>query len=500
MTSRPSRQVGHSPRLGALAVLTPPGRGGIAVIRCIGYVAQTALLRCFRPPADRKPSGHAPGALPAPGTLAYGHLVDKDGSALDEIILYNASQQPEPPETSGVGGMPTRRCVGMRTGQDPSPSDTHACGTAPQACHPEMPRMPVFEINCHGGPVAVQAVCDRLTGLGLEAVDADRLMELEGLPLLERQARCALRGAPTPLTARILLDQLNGALAVAVAGVIGNLKAGRTDAARAGLETLLARWDHCGRHLANPPRIVIAGRPNSGKSTLLNRLVAAERAITSPVPGTTRDYVEAEAALEGMPVVLVDTAGLRPFDHAQASPEPSRRAALSQSNGREAAGAIERQGVDRARAELARADVVIYLVDAAEGLLPEDEAVLSALGGRAILVWNKIDVAQDNNKIARPGRPFIPLPKVGEGRVRGLTDARQDGVPPRNHCSLSALTGQGIDTLVHTLLDHLGWRPPSPGKAVPFTEDQAQALSAARNSLASGDPAAAASLLSPLLA
>jgi len=441
----------------AFAVLTPPGRGGIAVIRCIGPGAEAAIARCFRPARTQR--------QPLPGCLAYGHIVDAEGRALDEIIL-----------------------------------------------HREGPA--AFEVNCHGGPAAVKAVCTLLAALGLAEADADHLLELEGLPRIARQARRALRAATTPLAARILLDQLNGALAAAireiVAGLAPSLAPGeytggwraadapsaappppplrggsphppRPQCARgpslaagaagpetrraelgrakygnnalAGLEALLGRWRTCGRLLADPPRIAIAGRPNSGKSTLLNRLVGAERAITSPQPGTTRDTVEAEAALEGVPAVLVDTAGLR-----------------------EASGEIERAGVERARREAARAAVVVYLIDATEGVRPEDEAALDALGDRGLAVWNKIDAGPAAARLA--------------ATRRGARDAP----------AVSALTGDGIPALVAELLARLGWQAPGPGEAVPFTTEQAAALEAAHGALAAGRTDAAQRGLQSLLA
>jgi len=366
------------PEESAFAVLTPPGRGGIAVIRCVGPATEAALVRCFRP------------ALPCPGHLAYGHIVDAGESAIDEVILYNA--------------------------------DT------------------AFEVNCHGGPAAVRAVCERLAAAGLREVDVDRLLELEGLPRIVRDARRALRRAFTPLAARILVDQLNGALA-------GTIESLRRAPAAAVMDALLDRWRTCGRFLADPPHIVIAGRPNSGKSTLLNRLVGAERAITSAVPGTTRDYVEAEAALEGAPVVLVDTAGLG-----------------------EAGGEIERQGIELARQELARAAVVVYLVDAGGQTDPEDEAEIASFGERALAVFNKID-----SRLAASQRRA------------------------RSHLAISALTGEGMPALVAAVLERLIWRAPAPGEAVPFTADQAATLAAARGALTAGKVDEATARLKALL-
>jgi tRNA modification GTPase len=386
----------------AFAVLTPPGRGGIAVIRCVGPAAETALIRCFRhcgTPAlgratfreDAQPGAAVPHDLPTAGSLAYGHIVDAEDRPLDEVIL---------------------------------------CHISPL----------VFEVNCHGGPAPVKAVCERLSQLGLAAVDPDRLMEIEGVPRLVRDARRALRTATTPLAARIILDQLNGALGDAIKNIQlapGEYTGGRAaDSAIAQVDALLDRWRTCGQFIAEPPRIVIAGRPNAGKSTLLNRLVGAERAITSPAPGTTRDYVEAEAALEGVPVTLVDTAGLR-----------------------EAGAGIEREGVERARREAARASVVVYLVDAGDGASAEDEAAIKSLDDRVIVALNKAD---STTILSRPPR----RPRAAET------------------VSISALTGEGIAALAAAVLERVGYRPTAAGDAVPFTAAQAEALRTARSALA----------------
>jgi len=401
---------------GVFSVLTPPGRGGIAVVRCLGPAAVRAMEACFRPP--RRPGPHRPESdisnfkseisdltsrppsarpiMPDVGRLAYGHFVDAGGRPLDEIILYRAAET-------------------------------------------------VFEVNCHGGPAAVEAVCRHLAGLGLERVDPDRLLAHEGAGPIERDAERMLREARTPLAGRILLDQRNGALARAIDKILKALAAGLSAEAGKELDALLERWRGCGRLLASPPRVAVAGPPNVGKSTLVNRLVGAERVLVSATPGTTRDYVEADAAIEGLPVVLVDTAGLR-----------------------ESGEAIEREGAARARREMRAAAVVVYLLDAVEGVRPEDEAALEALGARAVAAWNKADLATG------------PLGKPAA-------------------VAISALTGDGIEALAESVLARLGWRPPAAaGEAVPFTAAQAAAIERARDALATGDSAAAKERLESL--
>jgi tRNA modification GTPase len=394
------------PARSAFAVLTPPGRGGIAVVRCVGPSTRHAIETCFRPagvsrkcvPRGTAKKGSDPntdkGSDPffadpfSVGALAYGHIVDAGGLPLDEIILCRAAEE-------------------------------------------------TFEVNCHGGPAAVRAVSDRLAELGLEEVDPDTLLALEGVPRLSREARAALRSVWTPLAARILLDQLNGALAQALGEVRARLKAGGGVEAAGLLDELLGRWHSCGRFLAEPPRLVIAGRPNAGKSTLLNRLAGSERAVTSAVPGTTRDTVEAPAALDGVPVLVVDTAGLR-----------------------DAAGGVEREGIDRARREIDRADLIVYLVDATVGLTGDDAATLRRLGPKGLAVWNKADA--------------VPA--------------------PAGALVISALRGDGCAGLVAATLERLGWRAPEPGEGVPFTREHAERLEAARASAPSCAETALAAL------
>ena len=199
---------------------------------------------------------------------------------------------------------------------------------------------------------------------------------------------------------------------------------GRGDAssARGRIDALLAQAE-LGRHLTRPWSVVLAGRVNVGKSSLLNALAGHARAIVHHAPGTTRDAVTAATAIDGWPVELCDTAGLRsPGD------------------------AIERAGIDLARQRLAAADLVVLVTDRSAAWSREDQTLFDQWPG-AVLVHNKCDLP----------------PALGD---------RPDGL------LTSALHGQGIETLLETIAGRLVPSPPPPGAAVPFTDEQVEMIRA----------------------
>jgi tRNA modification GTPase len=205
------------------------------------------------------------------------------------------------------------------------------------------------------------------------------------------------------------------------------------------VDELLARAD-LGLHLAGAWRVVLAGEPNVGKSSLINALVGYRRAIVYRTAGTTRDLLTATTAVDGWPVELADTAGLR------ATEDP-----------------LERAGVRLAEGAMAGADLVLQVVDARQP--PAAWPARSAADGPPLLlVANKIDlVAAD-----WPGQAALPI---------------------------SALTGAGIDRLLAAIGERLVPAPPPAGAAVPFTGRQVAALREAEAALRAGAaPAAVAAL------
>jgi tRNA modification GTPase len=229
-----------------------------------------------------------------------------------------------------------------------------------------------------------------------------------------------------------LLDQRSGALAREIALIKQELTWGENDAAQERLGKLSARAE-LGIHLTQPWQVAIAGRPNVGKSSLINALVGYQRAIVFDQPGTTRDVLTAETAIDGWPVQLTDAAGLREADDA-----------------------LEAEGVRRARRQLQNADLILWVLDAST--LP-DRANVRELGHAELAEECQ---RGDSNSSARC---LVALNKVDLLAKPALYD-------DRDMIYTSALTGFGVDRLLEAISAQLAPAPPRAGEAVPFTERQ----------------------------
>jgi tRNA modification GTPase len=278
------------------------------------------------------------------------------------------------------------------------------------------------EIHCHGGVAAVRAVIDRLSEQGCQPMRwQDWLLETAADPI-RAAAQTALAETPTARTAAVLLDQFHGALANAVRTVVDATRKNDWSTAIATLDAILVHRG-VGLHLTTPWRVVLAGRPNVGKSSLMNALVGFQRAIVCDQPGTTRDVVTATTAIDGWPILFADTAGLR-----------------------DARDEIESAGVARAVAAIGDADLVLLVDDAL------NDGEIEILSPAPVLrILNKID--QPQVSLAAADRRF---------------DVRT-----------SAVTGEGIAVLVAAIGTSLVSVPPEAGAAVPFTAEQVERLEAA---------------------
>jgi tRNA modification GTPase len=253
----------------------------------------------------------------------------------------------------------------------------------------------LVELTLHGSPLLVQRVMAAVIGLGARLAEPGEFTEravLNGkLDLVQAESIVDLINSRTALQARLSLGNMHGVLSrraatvrTALLLVISRLEAAldfseegyefiSSDDARREIERAITETDALaetyrrGRATTEGLTAVILGRPNAGKSTLLNRLVGSDRAIVTPIPGTTRDIVRETIEIGGLPVTIADTAGLRTSGDV-----------------------VEEIGIARARAAATAADIILYLVDSTAGLSPEDE--LAAFPG-AIVVYTKTDLA-----------------------------------------------------------------------------------------------------------
>lgn len=367
------------------AIATASGRGGVGVIRVSGrYLLNLAEALSGKRPEPRK------------ATLAVFRAAD--GSVIDSGLLIHF---PSPQSF---------------TGED------------------------VLEVQGHGGSVVMQMLLARCLELGArlaEPGEFTRRAYLNGkLDLAQAEAVIDLIDAATSAAAKSAMRSLQGAFSVEIHALLEQLielralveatldfpeeevdfleaadAFGRLDRLNARLADVFDRAQQ-GCLLQNGVHVVLAGQPNVGKSSLLNRLAGDELAIVTPVAGTTRDVVRGSLHIEGIPLHVIDTAGLR-----------------------ETEDEIEKIGIARSWREIERADVVVLIVDARNGVTAADRAILDRLPAqlKRITVYNKIDLA---------------------GRSPERHD-EADGIA----ISLSAKQGGGVDLLHDELLRIAGWHP-----------------------------------------
>ncbi len=371
------------------AIATPLGEGGLAVIRISGPRALTVADQAFTPvgSSSRKPSAAAS------HTIHYGKVM-RDGRQVDEVL-----------------------CAVMR---------------APRT----FTREDVVEITCHGGVLSSKTVFDRVLECGARAALPGEFTQrafLNGrIDLAQAEAVADLIHARTDLALSAANEQLAGKLSqrinqlrdelmLTLAHIEAHIDFPEEDIAPdtqaqlegrmvRGIEFMeeLLRTANEGQILRRGIRAAIIGRPNAGKSSLLNQLLGHERAIVSHIPGTTRDTIEETANVRGIPVVFIDTAGLR-----------------------DATDEIESEGVRRSRESLAKAELILHVLDASEPLQAEDKKLLDEFAvKKRIVVRNKID---------------LPAKLVFESKIQ---NPESKIAPPVDVCSK---TGAGIEQLKDTI-------------------------------------------------
>jgi tRNA modification GTPase len=376
------------------AIATPPGTGGVAMIRVSGPCAPQIVGRLFRA------SGKTPLAEAASHRLLHG-WIEVEGHMVDEVMA-----------------------VWMK---------------APHS----YTREDVVEVHCHGGGMAVRAILDGVCAGGARLAEAGeftfRSFVNGRLDLTQVEAVADIVRAPSRTALTVSANQLRGRLLGAIQGIRDDVRhvsalvnasidfpeedvvftnreacQTRMERARRALEELVHTADQ-GRILREGLAVAIVGKPNVGKSSLLNALLREERAIVTEVPGTTRDTVEEYVELDGLALRIVDTAGIR-----------------------DTADRVEQAGIARSRRAIEQADLALLVLDGTRPLDADDRSLLDTLEpGRAIVVVNK----------------------------RDLFGARgpdwQSNVDAFRRVEISALHREGLDELQHAIRGwaHLDDRP-----------------------------------------
>jgi tRNA modification GTPase len=366
------------------AVSTPPGAGGIGIIRISGREAISIASTVFRPRRNEK-FGTEPSH-----SLVYGHVVDPaSGETVDEVLVS------------------VMRAPATYTRED------------------------VVEMNCHGGMMPLWRTMSLLLAAGARQAEPGEFTKrafLNGrIDLAQAEAVMDIIQSKTELSHRAANEQILGGLSKEIAelrdqmvSLIASVEAsidfpeddiemGTEQSLAAGVNGLLMSVDRlistyaCGRILRDGFATAIVGKPNVGKSSLLNALLKQNRAIVTEIPGTTRDVLEEYLNIAGVPLKILDTAGIR---HSH--------------------DLVEQEGVRRSLAAIESADIVLVVLDGSQPLCVEDRRVLDEVREKnAILIINKADLPRDLEKLD----------------------------VPRNQVSLSCHTGEGLDILKAMISD-----------------------------------------------
>jgi len=378
------------------AIATAPGEAGIAIVRISGSNAIPIADTLFRG------SGVPPSERPA-GTFLHGHVATPNGrsrQAVDEVILlvYRAPHSYTREDVVEIQGHGGRTCAAriLRCAVD--------AGARP--AEPGEFTKRAF-LNGRIDLVQAEAVADLVRATSDRAASA-ALQQLDG-SLSSVVAACYDSLLATAADMEATLDFSDEELP----GKVFSELAGRLDGAAARLQELLATWEE-GHMLREGALVVICGKPNVGKSTLLNRLLGSDRAIVAHTPGTTRDTIEESVILNGVLLRLVDTAGLR---------ETECR--------------IEQEGVRRAEDHIARADAIVHVVDASQELSPEDRRFMQHTRPQGVLiVLNKTDLGHAVTPESLGELPAVACSLVHDDTVEpvrsGLADVLgiHTGSPP----------------------------------------------------------------------
>lgn len=376
------------------AVATAPGEGGIGIVRVSGPESYEILKKIFRRPAGERME------TMENRRLIYGNIVDSSGSVIDEaMVVYMKA-----PHTY--------------TGED------------------------VAEIQCHGSSISLRRILAEILRSGAVLAERGEFTKrafLSGrIDLSQAEAVIDVIKAKSEAGFQSAVSQMGGSLSAQIqsvrtqlADLISNIIAHieypeedleeltyekileETAAISRRIEKLIASAD-TGRIVRDGLKLCIVGRPNVGKSSLMNALLKSDRAIVTDIPGTTRDTIEEFASIAGIPVRLIDTAGIR-----------------------ETEDTIEKIGIEKSRESLTAADIVVFVLDGSAELSEEDREIMAHLSGKKVIfVINKSDLGIRVTSESIESILLEQIPSVNKDDGKGY-----------RFLHLSALTGEGIEML-----------------------------------------------------
>ena len=391
------------------SITTPIGEGGIGVIQVSGpdsleivnAVFKGKRLRDLRKAESKR--------------LYYGDIYS-NGSTVDEVIVNVLRQQDS------------------FTGED------------------------LVEVNCHGGILAVKKTLECVVSAGAKEAHweelASRSLSNNTIDRIQEEALLEIPRAKTKLGVKVLLDQYNGALSSFIQTIIklveecDNNKEQLYDINNQLREILATAAFGCA--ITSPRKLIITGKPNAGKSTLINALLKEDRLITHEEPGTTRDAIDETISIDNIPLTIIDTAGIRETDHE-----------------------VEKLGVLESKKQLREADKIIIVFDSSKPAEKEDKEIIKFIDELELQktdnTYNKISIFPVLNKADLPCKLDL---KSLVGETFGPI------------CQVSALNGDGLSTLEETLISEFKeFTKYTPERPIVFTKRQVDYLSNALNIL-----------------
>jgi tRNA modification GTPase len=417
-----------------VAIATPYGESAIGIVRLSGPDTLKILKEIFEPFKKK--------STIKPRYAYYGNILEEGGEILDEaiVIYYKAPHS--------------------YTGED------------------------MAEINLHGNPLILKKVLQLIIQKGARLAEpgefTKRAFLNKKLDLTQAEAVAQLISAKTDLARKLALNQLKGALSKKIkplreellllnALVESSIEFDEEDIPTIEVEELkerikkiiylieeLLKTAQIGKAITEGLKLAIVGKPNVGKSSLFNRLIGEERAIVTHIAGTTRDYIQEYINIEGVPIVLIDTAGIRKTE------DP-----------------VEKIGVERSLKKLKEADLILVVLDISQPLEKEDEEILDVvlnLEKPKIIVLNKIDKVSPSVENANKNKETL-------SRIPSKISEIKKKYPNIPIIAVSAKTGEGIDELKKAILKTAGLYNIAEGGNIYITTRHEELLKKAKEEL-----------------